>query len=115
MSSSSALVGAAAILAVELIRQFALLADGGEDRLASLIEFAQIAQALREQPQLRVVEPAGCLLAVPRDERNRGAFVQESDGSSSLPWPGTDFGCDDRSQAFILCRVVSFAGHALLV
>ena len=57
--------------------ELALLADRIEDRGAALLEFAQIVQALLQRAQLRIVEPAGDFLAVARDERNRGAAVEQ--------------------------------------
>ena len=57
--------------------QLALLANGVEDRLAPLLELAQIGQALFQSAQLRIVEGAGQLLAVAGDERDRCAAVEQ--------------------------------------
>ena len=42
-----------------------------------VLELAQIAQPLLQRAQLRVVERAGDFLAVARDERHRGAAVEQ--------------------------------------
>ena len=115
MSSSSALVADVGDLGLQLVRQLALLADGGKDRLAPRIEFAQIGEPLGQQAQLRIVEPARRFLAVARDERNRGALVQQRYGCRHLRRPGADFRCDNRGQAFNLRGVVFLAVHALPV
>ena len=57
--------------------ELALLADRIEDRGAALLELAQIGQALFQLAQLRVVERAGRLLAVARNERHRCAAVEQ--------------------------------------
>jgi hypothetical protein len=48
-----------------------LLADRIEDRLATVLELAQIAQPLFERAQLRIVERPRRLLAIAGDERHR--------------------------------------------
>jgi hypothetical protein len=60
----------------QLGRHLALFLDRLDDRRAALLELAQVAQALLEQAQLDVVEPAGGFLAVARDERHGGAFIE---------------------------------------
>ena len=72
-------------LAAERIVELALALDAREDGRAPLLQLAQVAQALVERAQLRVVEGARGLLAVARDEGDRGAAVEQVDGSLDLP------------------------------
>ena len=75
----------------QLVRQLALLADAFEDRLAALLQFAQVSQALVQGAQLRIVEGPGDFLAVAGDERNRRARIQQVDGGLHLPFLGIQF------------------------
>src|SRR4029077_3576048 len=54
------------------------------DRLPALVELAQVAQPLLERTQLRVVQGAGGLLAVPGDERYGRAAVEQLDRGADL-------------------------------
>ena len=81
------------------MRQLALLADRAEDRLAPGLELAQIGEPVCKGAQLGVVEPAGRLLAVARDERNRGAFVEQRRGGGYLVGSCADFGGDGPGDA----------------
>src|SRR5262249_58557314 len=47
------------------------------DDAAALLELAQIAQALLKCAQLRVIEPAGCFLAIAGDEGHGRAFIEQ--------------------------------------
>ena len=71
-------VGAEKPLA-QLGRELALLLDRGEDRGAALFERAQTLPLGVDLAQLLFVQPAGALLAVARDERDRVARVQQLD------------------------------------
>ena len=86
-------------LAGKLVGQLALAADRFDDRVAPGVELAHIDQALGEQTQLVVVEPAGDLLAIARDERHGRAFVEQLDGRSGLLRLGADLGRDDGGDA----------------
>jgi hypothetical protein len=81
-----------------------LFGDAGNDRLTPLFQFAQVAQAFLEHAQLRVIEPARGFLAVARDERHRGAAIQQFHGSGNLCRFGGDFFgnllCDRGHQGF---------------
>ena len=68
----------------QLRRQLVLLADGLEDGRAAILQLAQIAEPLFQLAQLRVVEPAGLLLAVARDERHGRALAEQLDGRRDL-------------------------------
>ena len=59
--------------------ELALFADGFENGLAALFELTQVIQALFQRAQLRVVEPAGGLLAIARHKRHRGAAIEQRD------------------------------------
>ena len=65
--------------------QFALRVDGGADLLAARVKAAQIVQPLDQCAQLHVVEAAGRLLAIARDERDRVPVVVQLDRLLDLP------------------------------
>ena len=71
--------------------QLALLANRIEDGGATLLELAQIGQALFQRAQLRVVESAGRFLAVARNERHRGATVEQRDRRLDLLFADAEF------------------------
>ncbi len=77
MSSSRPLLSAARIAASSAASSLPCSRIEFENRRATLLEFAQIAQPLFQRAQLRVVERAGDFLAVARDERHRGAAVEQ--------------------------------------
>ncbi|MDQ1133801.1 hypothetical protein QE386_002396 [Pseudoxanthomonas winnipegensis] len=68
----------------QFVGQLALLVDAGQDRGAAVFQLAQVDQARFQRAQLGVVQAAGDFLAVARDERDRGAFVQQGDGGLRL-------------------------------
>ncbi len=71
----------------QFVGQLALLGDGFEDGGAPLLQLPQVPQPLFEGAQLGVVQHLGRFLAVARDERHRGAAVQQLDGCPHLPLP----------------------------
>ncbi len=71
-------------LRLEGVVELALLADRVEDGRPALFQFAQVAEPLLERAQLRVVETAGRLLAVPGDERDGRATVEQLDSRADL-------------------------------
>ena len=83
-------------LRLQGIGQLALLLDRGQDRIAPLVQFAQINQPLGQVSQLRIVEPAGDFLAVAGDEGHRRAFIQQPDGRFGLFGFRGDLRRDDR-------------------
>ena len=91
MSSTRDLVSAVSSAARSVVGELALLLDGGEHRRAALVEFAQVAESLLERAELAVVEAAGDLLAVPRDERHGRALVEQPDGGGHLRFPDGQF------------------------
>ena len=60
------------------------LADRLQDRRPPLLQLPQVAQPLLERAELGVVEAAGHLLAVPGDEGDGGAAVEQVDGRLHL-------------------------------
>ena len=74
-------------LRLEHIVELALLADRVEDRGAALLQLAEVAEPLLQRAELRVVEHAGHLFAVARDEGHRRAAVQKLDGRLNLLRP----------------------------
>ena len=66
------------------VHAFEEATDRLKDRCTALVEFAQVPQPLLERAQLGVVEAAGHLFAVARDERNRRPAVEQVDGSAHL-------------------------------
>ena len=75
----------------QLVGELALLADAVEDRLAPVLQLAQVAQALLQGAQLGIVQGAGDFLAVARDEGNGGTAVEQIDGRLDLPFLHTQF------------------------
>ena len=63
----------------ELRRELPLRRDALDDRSAPILELAQVRQPLGERAQLRVVEPAGCFLAVTGDEGHGGLVIEQRD------------------------------------
>ena len=59
-----------------------------------VFQLAQVAQALFQHAQLRIVQAAGGFLAVARDERHGRALVEQGNGSGDLGGFGRDFGGD---------------------
>ena len=76
----------------QLRRHLALLGDGSDDGRAAVFQFAQVAQTVFQHAQLDVVQTAGRLLAVTRDERHGRALVQHLDGGGDLRWFGRNLG-----------------------
>ncbi len=72
-------------LGFELTGQLALGGDLLDDRVPAFVELTQVVQPLLERPQLRVVEGAGGFLAVPGDERDGRAPVEQLDRGADLP------------------------------
>jgi hypothetical protein len=104
MSSSAALLSAPASAGPDLVGHLALLGDRLHDRRAPRLHLAQVGQPLGQRAQLRVVEPAGRLLAVARDEGHRGAAVEKVHRRRDLLGPRADIGGDGAEDA-------GFGGH----
>ena len=68
----------------EFGRELALLLDALQHGRAPVLKLGEVAEPRLQGAQLRVVEPAGLLLAVARDERNGGALVQQRDRRHDL-------------------------------
>ena len=94
------------------IVQLALLCDAAQHRLAALLQFAQIAQALFQLSQLAVVEAAGDLLAIAGDEGHGGPAVQQFDSSGDLGGPGGQFPGQGLNDVHVMCCVWTMAGKA---
>ena len=65
--------------------QLAALLDQSKHLLPPLLQIAQIAQPLAQIPQHRVVQPAGCLLAVARDEGDGVPLIHQPHRALNLP------------------------------
>ncbi len=78
-------------LAAQRVVELALRLDRFEDRDAALVEFAQVAETFLESAQLGVVETAGRLLTVTRDERHGRAAVEQSHGRGHLVFADVEF------------------------
>ena len=85
--------------------QLALLTNGIEDRNTAFLQLAQIIQALLQRAQLRIVERAGSFLAVSRNERNRGAAVEQRHRRLDLLFANAEF---FRDLPIDICHVRSF-------
>ena len=62
-----------------------------QNKMTPVFQLAQVAQAFFQQAQLDVVEAARCFLAITRDERHGGAFVEQGDGGGNLGRFGSKF------------------------
>ena len=72
---------------LQLVGQLALFLDRGEDGLLAGYELAEIQKLLFDGADLDLIEVAGGLLAIARDEGHGRAFVEELDCSDeSLHW-----------------------------
>ncbi len=71
-------------LLFQLRRQLALFLDGTQHDFAAVIQDGEVFEPLGQRAQLRVVEPAGALLAVARDEGDGCAFFDRA-GSRRRP------------------------------
>ena len=69
--------------------------DRGQDRRAPFFQFAQIEQAFIQITQMRVIQVAGGLLAIARDEGHGRTFVEQRHSSSDLMGPDSEFLGDD--------------------
>src|SRR5690606_5292947 len=68
----------------ELRSELLLLFDARENLRAAGFELTQIPEPLFQRTELCVIEAAGRFLAVPRDEGNRGTFIEQSNGGGDL-------------------------------
>ena len=75
----------------QFIGEFPLLLDRGQDHRAPFFQFAQIEQTFFQIAQVRVVEIAGDLLAIARDEGHGRTFVEQRHSSSHLFGPDAEF------------------------
>ena len=64
---------------LQLIGQLALFGDGGQNGLAPVGQLAEVGQIFLNCENLHLVQIAGGLLAVARDERHRAATVEQLD------------------------------------
>jgi hypothetical protein len=85
--------------AAQLVGELALLLDRGQDRGPALLEFPEVAEALVQGPQLSVVEGAGGLLAVPRDERDGRPAIEQVNGGGDLVVAHGELGGDPLDDA----------------
>ncbi len=76
------------------IGHLALLGDRPCNRRPPRLQLAQVSQPFGQVAQLGVVKPARHLLAIPRDEGDRRAFVQQGDRGAHLIGVGADLGGD---------------------
>ena len=68
-------------------RQLALLGDALKHCRTPAFEFGEVSEAFFELAQLRVIEAAGLLFAIARDERHSRAIAEEFDGCRYLGQP----------------------------
>src|SRR5699024_8800433 len=78
-------------LAGELFGEVALLLDGLEHGLLALRQLAQVVEAGCQLAGLGIIHPAGDLFAVPGDEGNRVALVEQGDAGLDVRQSGTYF------------------------
>ena len=78
----------------KLRRKLPLLLNGAQDRLLPLFEVPERRKLPGKRSELLVIQGAGRLLAVARDERDRIAFVEELHGRLDLPFLYAECLCD---------------------
>ncbi len=71
--------------------ELALFLDALKNGRTPLVHLAQINQPLLQIAQLRIVEAAGGFLAIARNERHRGASIQQCDRRGHLRHGGREF------------------------
>jgi hypothetical protein len=106
------LESASRIEAFQLRRQLALLGDALHDRLAPLLQLAQVSEALLQRAQLHVVEPAGHFLAIARHEGHRGPVVEQGHRRGDLFDTDAEFVRDSLFDA-VHCPSPVREGHGL--
>ena len=79
----------------QFVGEFALFFDAVQHGFFSRGQFPQVLQALGEQTQLAVVQPAGRFFAVAGDKRHGRAVVQKGDGGGDLGGGGGEFGGEE--------------------
>ena len=79
---------------LEVVRELALLLDGGKHRLLALLEFTQVRRTLLDGAQLTVVEPAGDFLAITRNKRHGIALGEQLERCLDLGLAYPDFLCN---------------------
>ena len=79
------------MVAAQFIGEFPLLLDRRQDRRAPFLQFAQIEQAFFQITQVRIVQIAGGLLAIARDEGHGRTFVEQRHRSRDLMRPDSEF------------------------
>ena len=77
-------------LRTKLVRELALLVDGLQDRVLTLLELRVVLDAVLDLPDLHFVEIAVRLLAVTGNERNRTPFGKKSVDCADLSGPDAD-------------------------
>ena len=80
---------------MQLVGEFALFFNAFQHGFFARFQLAQVLQALGEEAQLRVVQPAGRFFTVTGDERHGRAVVQEVNGGGDLRGGGGEFGSED--------------------
>ena len=59
--------------------QFALGVDGFEHRLPPVFQFSKVSEFLLDVPNLHLIEIAGDLFSITRDEGNGGSLIEQLD------------------------------------
>ena len=95
MSSKSLLSGGRFDGAAQFVGEFTLLLDRSQDHRPPFFQFAQIQQPFFQIAQLRVVQVAGDLLAIARNERHGRAFVEQRDRGGDLMSSDAEFFGDE--------------------
>ncbi len=68
----------------QIVSQFTLIADGLQDRLTTLLQLPQVAQAGLQVTQLRIIQPAGDFLTITCNKRHGVPFIKQANGSFYL-------------------------------
>jgi hypothetical protein len=103
MSSSVVRVAGAVDGGAQLGGEFSLFVNTGEDRLLAIEELAMVGEKLLRPRDHDVFGATRDFFAIARDERNRGALVEEPDHGRHRPRGNADVARDQR-------RVIGWSG-----
>ncbi len=68
----------------EFITEFALVGNGFQNRLATILQLAQITETGFQLSQLGIIKPAGYFLTITCDKRHGIPFIQQADRGVNL-------------------------------
>lgn len=82
-------------LLLEVVGEFSLPFDFGEDGGFAIFEFGEVGVAIRDRSELGFVEVVGALFAVTGNKGDGGTFGKEGEGIGDLSGLDAEFLCDE--------------------